>query len=306
MAAVVAATACAGPGRSTGGEAAGRSAGQRRAASPSATDACPPSNQRVEVAVGNTTRTAIVTVPGRAAAPLPAVVLVHGFAARAAEFLETSEIADMADAAGVVVIAPQGLGDPPGWDVLTGFGADDAFVTELLDRLTTSGCVDPGRVAMGGHSAGSAFAAFYGCAHPDRFSGLVLNAGLPPPLCGEGTPNLVITHGTADPVVPFDGGDQAVGAATIELGSIPESAAAWAAQAGCGAPTEPDGRRDGTVRWTRWSGCTGGTSVSLAAIDGWGHAWPTADSSAGLDDGCLLIAAAVGVASPAREVEACG
>ncbi len=272
----------------------------------SAAEVCSPSNEPFEIGVGHASRSAILKVPGGAAAPLPAVVLVHGFAARADEFVESSGIGQQADAAGVVVIAPQGQGDPPGWDVLAGFEADDAFVTQLLDRLTQSGCVDPKHVAMGGHSAGSAFTAFYGCAHPDRFTGLVLNAGLPPPLCQEGTPNLVITHGTDDPVVPFDGGDQAVGAATIELGSIPDSAAAWAAQAGCGEPTESGGRGVGPVRWTRWSGCSGGTSVSLAAIDGWGHAWPMAGSPAGLDNGCLLIAAAVGVTSEDDVLATCG
>ena len=245
-------------------------------------------------------------VPGGAAAQLPAVVLVHGFAARADEFVESSGIGQQADAAGVVVIAPQGQGDPPGWDVLAGFEADDAFVTQLLDRLTQSGCVDPKHVAMGGHSAGSAFTAFYGCAQPDRFTGLVLNAGLPPPLCQDATPNLVITHGTDDPVVPFDGGDQAVGTATVELESIPDSAAAWAAQAGCGQPATLDDGGVGTASWTRWSGCSGGTSVSLAAIDGWGHAWPTAEAPARLDDGCLLIAAAVGVASEDDVLATCG
>lgn len=268
--------------------------------------ACPPSNQPFDVAVGTATRRAIIKVPDGAAAPLPAVVLVHGFAARADEFVRSSGILEQAAAADVVVIAPQGQGDPSGWDVLVGFHADDAFVTELLDRLAASGCVDPRRIAMGGHSAGSAFAAFYGCAHPDRFTGLVLNAGLPPPLCSKGTPNLVITHGTDDPVVPFDGGNQAVGAATIELGSIPDSAAAWAAQAGCGKPATLTDSGVETVSWTRWSGCRGGTAVSLAAIDGWGHAWPTADSPAGLDDGCLLIAAAVGASSQDDNRSACG
>ena len=41
-------------------------------------------------------------------------------------------------------------------------------------------------------------------------------------------------------------------------------------------------------------------------IDGWGHAWPTAEAPARLDDGCLLIAAAVGVASEDDVLATCG
>lgn len=300
---VIAAAACGGkesPG--PGGEEA-RSAGERVGAGTPAAAVCPPADQPLEVTVGNETRQAIVRIPDGASAPLPAVVLVHGFASQADEFVQSSGITEPADEARAAVIAPQGMGDPTGWNVLAGFEADDAFVTSLLDELAEAGCIDPDRLAIGGHSAGAAFAAFYGCAHPERFSAVLLNAGLPPPICGDGTPNLVITHGVDDPVVPFDGGDQPVGDSTIALRTVPESAASWADQAGCGAAEDPGA--EGSVTWTRWPDCADGTSVGLAAISGWGHSWPTSGSSAGLDAGCVLIASALTGAPPQDPTGGC-
>lgn len=297
------AAACSGGTSTEEADQPGRSAGARLSTRTPATEVCPPSGEPLEVAVGSTSRHAIVRLPDGAAAPLPAVVLVHGFAAQADEFLESSGVAPQAEDAGVAVIAPQGAGDPTGWNVLGGFDADEAFITALLDDLVDSGCVDEDRVVMGGNSAGSAFAAFYGCAHPQRFATLLLNAGLPPPLCGNGTPNLVITHGVDDPVVPFDGGKQSVGDAAVDLATVPESAAAWADQAECAEPDESV--TQGAVTWTRWSPCAHNTSVVFAAIDGWGHDWPGPGSEAGLDDGCLLIAASLAGAPTQDAVEQC-
>lgn len=79
--------------------------------------------------MGDVTRRATVKVPDGAVAPLPAVVLVHGLAAQADDFVESSGMAQQANAAGVVMIAPQGTGDPTGWDVLADFEVDEAFVT---------------------------------------------------------------------------------------------------------------------------------------------------------------------------------
>ncbi|MBK6502972.1 MAG: PHB depolymerase family esterase [Candidatus Microthrix parvicella] len=325
FAAVIVATSCVG-GRSTElPEQAGRATGTRLGARPSATDVCPPEDRPVEVPVGGVTRRAVVRVPDDAVAPLPAVVLVHGFAAQADEFVVSSGVGAQADEAGVMVIAPQGRGDPSGWDVLADFDADDAFLTKLLDSLIDSGCIDRHRVAMGGHSAGSAFAAFFGCAHPDRFNALVLNAGLPPPICVRGTPNLVVTHGVDDPVVPYGGGEQRVGDATVKLDSVPDSVQRWADQAGCAADPAvkvaskgADPGEGGPVTWTRWRGCVGGdgnpagtrrVSVGLAALAGWSHAWPgsvtESGASSGLDDGCVLIIAARTGAPPVNPADAC-
>ncbi|MEZ5383503.1 MAG: PHB depolymerase family esterase [Microthrixaceae bacterium] len=298
--ALLAAVAC---GDSIGanevGSAAGGRAGHGR--TQLASEVCPPEGRwRIDTEAG--ARWVELRVPQGAAAPLPAVVAVHGFGAQADRFLAESGIEQRSAAAGALVVAPQALGDPPRWEVLADFERDEAFITGVLDSLQADGCLDPGRVAMGGHSAGSALAAFYGCAHPERFTALVLNAGLPPPLCREATPNLVITHGIDDSVVPFGGGPQRVGESQVALPTVPDSAAVWATQGGCGKPTtivEPP------VTFTRWAGCASEATAVLGAIDGWGHAWPGSAASSGIDVGCVLAAAAVSGAPPSPPFSDC-
>src|SRR5206468_4149800 len=77
--------------------------------------------------------------------------------------------------------------------------------------------------------------------------------------------------GTADPIVPFNGGQvQCCGHPT--LGSVPDAMAGWAAHDGC-RPTFADTRLGSEVRRRTWSGCAKG-EVVLYIIDGGGHTWP--------------------------------
>lgn len=228
--------------------------------------------------------------------PLPVVVLLHGFASSAEEFSGTSGVAAAAAEAGVLLVAPQGRGEPAGWEI-PNWEADRAFVDDVLDAVGATGCADTRSVWVGGHSAGSAFAAFYGCTRTDRVAGLWLNAALAPPLCGARTPAVVISHGTDDAVVPFDGGDQAASGDTFVLDPVPDAASAWAGGARCGvAETTGD---VAVVAVTTYARCAAGSYVRLYTVVGGGHTWPGAPGATGigvtsrdLDAACLLVTSA--------------
>jgi polyhydroxybutyrate depolymerase len=253
--------------------------------------------------VGGVHRTFDVFPPSFPAEATPVLVLFHGFNSTKEEMVEITGLADQAPAAGVVLVVPQGLGQPAGWSSLAGFDVDEAFTTALLDEVQGASCVDPDDVWLAGFSAGSAFAAVYGCTHPDRVEGLGLVAALAPAICPpDATPNVVITHGTADPVVPFGGGNQTVGEAKVPLASVSESAATWARRAGC-APEPIVGQVGDDVSVTQWTGCAGGSTITFEVVDGGGHAWPGAARPVALgrttqtvSTSCVLLAA---IADPA-------
>jgi polyhydroxybutyrate depolymerase len=249
------------------------------------------------------TRRPATLSPGR----VPVVVLLHGFNGSAEEFSARSGVADRAAASGVLLVAPQGQGQPAGWEI-PNWVTDAQFVNDVLDDVGATGCAMTDAVWVGGHSAGSAFAAYYGCTNTDRVAGIWLNAGLPPPLCTDRSPAVVISHGTADPVVPFGGGDQQASDRSFVLKPVPESAQEWATAAGCRWVERPVGSAQLGIM--TWQGCSTGSYVRLYTIEGGGHTWPGAVSETGigettveLDATCLLVESArIGAGPPVDPV----
>jgi polyhydroxybutyrate depolymerase len=256
--------------------------------------------------VGGVERTYDVHPPADdVAGPVPTLVLFHGFNSSKEEMAALTGLDRQAPDAGVLLIVPQGAGQPAGWNVLAGFDQDRAFTDAMLAAERTGDCVADGPLWLAGFSAGSAFSAVYGCTNAASVTGLGLVGALAPAVCPpDATPNVVITHGTADPAVPFAGGEQQVGETKVPLASLPESAATWAERAGCGAePTTASIGSDVSV--TQWTGCGRGSTITFEVVDGGGHAWPGAVKPVALgrttqtiSSSCILLAA---IADPALD-----
>ncbi len=241
------------------------------------------------ISVGEDARSYDLYLPpdlGAGGAIAPAMVLFHGFTSNAAEIAARTELGALAPRLGVVLLVPQGTGEPTSWHIADPSFADTEFSDALLDHLASSPCVDAANLWLAGFSAGSAWSAVYGCSHADRIAGLVLVSGLAPPICPENdSPIVQITHGTADPVVPFDGGDQPVDGSTVTLDSVPDSAAGWAARAGCTAPPAELSLTSEVAAVTEWTGCAADGAVSLHVIGGGGHVWPVG----AFNPGCVAL-----------------
>ena len=277
-----------------------RADAEREAARPSATStaqSCPTLVAGEHpLTVAGVERVFDVYVPDGLTGPAPVLVLFHGFASSKEEVASKTGLDRSAPAAGVVLVVPQGAGDPAGWNVLEGYEQDAQFVDAALDSLGSEPCVDPEAVWLAGFSAGSAFAAVHGCLEAGRFAGLGLTAGLPPPICPEGnTPHVIVTHGTDDAVVPYGGGAQPVGDVSVPLVSVPDSVAGWAERAGCDATAAVSTVED-DVELQSWGGCPPGSSVSLLSVEGGGHTWPGSVEAMGVghtsqtvSNSCVLL-----------------
>ncbi len=150
--------------------------------------------------------------------------------------------------------------------------ADLGFLRALVAKLAADGLVDPARVFFAGASDGGAMVLRVVCEAPELAAGAaVVSMTLPEGAdCAGGAPvPLLFIHGTADPVVPFEGG-----AGRLSAG---ETAARFARRNGCGPYEEiaitdhypGDGAR---VTLRAYRGCT--APLRHYIVEGGGHTWP--------------------------------
>jgi polyhydroxybutyrate depolymerase len=193
----------------------------------------------------------------------------------------------IADAHGFVVAYPDGIdfswADGRGASVPDRQRVDDVgFISALVTKLVAEFGIDPNRVYATGLSAGAFMANRLACERADLFAAIAPVDGTlgTNVACSPSEPVAVMaTHGTADPVVPFNGGPMVGrgGGSTI----VPAQGMAdlWRSINGCPPPSEvplPDAG-DG-MRSIRLSsaGCADDASVVFTRVDGGGHTWPGA------------------------------
>jgi polyhydroxybutyrate depolymerase len=220
-------------------------------------------------------RTALVRVPARAAvARSPLVVALHG-GGRSGRFMERySGLARVGDRAGFAVVFPDATGEHRFWNLDAGSAPDDVgFVEELIERVATVACVDPGRVFAVGVSNGGGLAARVGCELSQRVTGVVVVAGgfRSLPACRPARPVSVLEiHGSNDASVPYRG-DPRDGRA----GDVRAWLAGWARRDGCASTTRRRAVAPRTLRFD-WRGCAAGARLAHIQVLGGGHQWPGA------------------------------
>ena len=214
---------------------------------------------------------------GRAA---PVVFDFHGFGSTAAQQLFYGDFRPLADRDGFLVVAPDGQGEGVNRHfnvtLAPGEGNDVAFALQILDGLEARFCVDAHRVYATGMSDGGAMTSLLACAASDRFAAFgPVAVVFYDPRCGNARSVPIAAFlGTADPIVPFNGGPvHCCGGATVPAAAT--SMAGWAAHDRCDARPE-DRRLSSEVTLRQWSGCSSPGDVRFYIIEGGGHTWPGA------------------------------
>lgn len=207
--------------------------------------------------------------------PTPVVLAFHGRKGDGTDIEAFSGI----DALPVIAVYPVGLpgeANEPAWQ-----GApyqppsdDVLFVSDLLDRLQSTLCVDPVRIYATGKSNGGGFTALLACRLPHRIAAFATIAGAFYPQstvgCGPGSPvSLVDFHGTADTIVGYEGEASSHGE---PLPALRDWVQGWADHDHCGPLTETPIGAD--VTRVAYSGCGGHSQVVHYRVEGAGHTWP--------------------------------
>jgi len=215
-------------------------------------------------------------------APVALVLNLHGAGMTSGEQAALTDYNAVADQYGFVVAYPDGIdlswADGRGASVPDQQGIDDVgFLAALIDRLSAEYGIVPGRVFVTGMSAGAFMANRLACERADLISAIApvagtLGAGVP---CAPSRPVSVLQiHGTADPVVPYNGGGMVGRGGPSDIVSAPAMAALWAALDRCPGALAAEPPGPGEIHRSVAAGCAGGTEVALVSINGGGHTWP--------------------------------
>lgn len=147
-------------------------------------------------------RDGVFWMPPKVSGPVPLMVLLHGAGGRGANILRRIE--SFAAEAGVAILAPDARHGT--WDVIRDeFGLDVRFIERSLEKVFGLADVDPARVTIGGFSDGATYALSLGLANGDFFRRII--AWSPGFYIGGqayGRPEIFISHGTADQILPID------------------------------------------------------------------------------------------------------
>ena len=160
-----------------------------------------PGLQPLGLSVG---RDGLVFVPSgyHADRPRPLVVMLNGAGGSATDGL--APFHDRADEAGLILLAPESRGRT--WDVILGrYGPDVDFIDRALAQTFGRYAVDPGQVTVEGFSDGASYALGLGLTNGDLFRKIVgFSPGYGPPARQEGHPQVFISHGVSDDVLPIE------------------------------------------------------------------------------------------------------
>ncbi|MEI7684172.1 MAG: PHB depolymerase family esterase, partial [Planctomycetota bacterium] len=222
--------------------------------------------------------------------PTPVVLAFHGGGGNADSMIVFSGLNKKADAAGFIVVYPNGTGRLE--KILTFNGGnccgyamtnkvdDVEFTRKILDDLAKSANIDPKRVFATGMSNGGIMSYLLASEFSDRIAAIAPVGGpMGTETCKPKRPVSVIHfHGTADEHAPFKGG-KGKGLSGTDFYSVEHSIQAWVKANGCEKESVvtklPDTAKDGTtITRKTYGGGRDGSEVVLVIIEGGGHTWP--------------------------------
>jgi polyhydroxybutyrate depolymerase len=237
--------------------------------------------------VNGVSRTYLLYVPpGQSGKRLPAFIMMHGSGSTDAQQERYSNFDAFAQAHGLVVMYPNGIDKH--WNDGRVIGhesvADDIeFMKAMLTEVTAQGLIDPKRVYAAGISNGGFMAQHMACVMPDALAGIAVIAATQPvdAVCASPRPMPVIFfHGTADKLVPFNGGPIAPqfgnrGSAM----SNAQAVAIWQKRNGCGAAqkTQLPVKNDPMAVTVETYSCPAGRGLENVIVQDGGHTWPGAN-----------------------------
>lgn len=259
----------------------------------------------VLAACGQTNRSSSIEYQGRermyithlppgydGSAALPVVFVLHGGGGSASNTINFTEMNLVADTANFIAVFPQGgaqQNNGYSWadgrgTVADQMGIDDVgFIRRLSDSLQVELNIDTNRIYATGISNGGFMSQRLACELDDRLAAVAsVTATLDTAVfnrCNPETPiGVMLLNGTADPLVPYDGGDMPASPGTIvHTDSLIHF---WARQNDCSTAGDSINfpnivtRDASTVTGFPFAACACDVRVLLYRIYGGGHTWP--------------------------------
>jgi polyhydroxybutyrate depolymerase len=244
------------------------------------------------IVVDGVTRTFVAQLA--ATKPAPLVIVLHGNMQTGADMVSRTSWPAVARREQVSAVFPDGLNRA--WEDLRANdkraarsppdGIDDvAFIAKLVEQYVASGVADPKRVYVTGVSNGGAMTMTLACRRADLFAAaasVIMNlTDESAQAChpARAVPMLMM-NGTADPLIPYDGGRGTSRFAADGFWSTEETLLFWRRINGCdasdGTSVDLDDRdtTDQTTVTRITSRCPQGRDVVLYRVNAGGHRMP--------------------------------
>jgi polyhydroxybutyrate depolymerase len=242
--------------------------------------------------VGSLQRSYILYVPSnyQAGQPVAVVLVFHGDGANARNAMTMTGFNFRAEKGGFIAVFPNGTG-PSEDKYLTwnsgdccGFAKkrnidDVGFVRAIIADLQTVVTVDPKRIYATGISNGGMMAYRLACELSDMIAAIgPVAATQNISACTPLQPVSVIHfHGTADQIIPYEGGPGAKSLAGINFIGARAALNFWVQADGCTAQTQT--QQAGNVAHDVVAPCAQNTAIELYSITGGTHSWPGGQKS---------------------------
>lgn len=254
-------------------------------------------------------RSFLVNAPERKSdAKLPVVIALHGAEGNGWNFAEWTGLGDRVAEDRYIAVFPNGSpinaeGEQLAWNAGTCCGPpqtentnDIGFIRKILDELPEYGA-DPARIFVVGFSNGGMMAHRTACDLGDRIAGIAVVAGAYNVEGCESTNPLpvIVIHGTADEIVPYNGGPpvpvQGQDFTGVSSLSVVDSVRASVTRDECDEAAAGTLTLSESVTETSFTDCAGGY-VDLYTYSGLTHTWPTEDTQ--LDATALILSKFIG------------
>ena len=228
-----------------------------------------------QVAAVNRPAPIVYRPAGYGSRKLPLVVALYGAGGCPQCMQGVTDFERLAATEGFVVAYPGSVTSPP-WNSPTDLG----YVRAFIDRVVSSGGIDPSRVYLAGFSAGGRATYQYGCALNGKLAAIaVVSSVMRGYSCRLRHPMSELT---------IDGSTEHTALYGNDTGIPPAAATAqrWRRMDGCAKAITPAlsrGGSGGLVRQTLWGPCANGSRVGLYVLAGGYHTWPGTSSARGPD-----------------------
>jgi polyhydroxybutyrate depolymerase len=213
------------------------------------------------------------------------VIAMHGGGGDAAQFESTSRLTEKADAAGFIVVYPEGVKSDGVLGARTWNAGkccdyardnninDVKFIDELIDELLAKYKINPKKVYATGHSNGGMLSYRLACEMSGKIAAIATSgcSMVVTQPCNPDRPVPVLhMHSVLDARVPYTGGKGITGISYPPIDSVMN---VWSKINTC-KTTAQVVKDDDDYKFTRWTDCTNGVTIQYYLTQDGGHAWP--------------------------------
>jgi polyhydroxybutyrate depolymerase len=213
------------------------------------------------------------------------VIAMHGGGGDANQFESTSRLSVKADAAGFIVVYPEGVKSDGVLQARTWNAGkccdyardnninDVKFISALIDELLAKYKIDPKKVYATGHSNGGMLSYRLACEISEKIAAIATSGCtmVVTQSCNPERPVPVLhMHSVLDARVPYTGGKGITGIYYPPIDSVLN---VWSQINTCKTTAQVI-KDDNDYRLTRWTDCSNNVTIQYYLTQDGGHAWP--------------------------------